>query len=147
MEISRKKNETLKKFSGNLADFQVWRDRVVDHISRDNRRWRGLLETLQHWQAPITREWLLTQSECGENAWDLSVMLEAFLVEHMNDSLYRRRRQLSGGVMGNGFEMWRWLFNEFQGGSDAIKLGGARRLQEWPRCTRLENLSAHLDDW
>ena len=49
--------------------------------------------------------------------------------------------------MGNGFEMWRWLFNEFQGGSDAIKLGGARRLQEWSRCTKLDQLSAHLDDW
>ena len=147
MEISRKKNETLRKFNGNLGEFQLWRDRVVDHVSRDNNRWRILLDTLQSWQVPITREWLLTQTECGYNGWDLAVKLEGFLVEHMNDSLYRRRRQLSGGVMGNGFEMWRWLFNEFQGGSDAIKLGGARRLQEWPRCTKLESLPAHLDSW
>lgn len=116
-------------------------------MSRDNHRWRGLLETLQTWQTPSTVEWLQTQSECGYNAWDLSQKLEAFLVEHMTDSLYRRRRQLAGGVLGNGFEMWRWLFNEFQGRSEAIKLGGARRLQEWPRCTKLDQLSAHIDDW
>ena len=56
---------------------------MVDHISRDNSRWRSLLETLQTWQTPITREWLLTQSECGVNGWELSVKLEAFLVDHM----------------------------------------------------------------
>ena len=43
--------------------------------------------------------------------------------------------------------MWRWLYNEFQGGSDAVNLGGARRLQDWPRCTKIENLSQHLDEW
>ena len=88
MEICRKKNESLKKFSGNLSEFQIWRDRMVDHISRDNHRWRSLLENLQAWQTPITREWLLTQSECGVNAWELSVKLEAFLVDHMSDTFY-----------------------------------------------------------
>ena len=68
MEISRKKNESLKKFSGSINDFQIWRDRIVDHICRDNSRWRGLLESLQHWQTPITPEWLATQSECGYSA-------------------------------------------------------------------------------
>ena len=28
-----------------------------------------------------------------------------------------------------------------------MKLGGIRRLQEWPRCTTLSSLSAHLDSW
>ena len=28
-----------------------------------------------------------------------------------------------------------------------MHLGGARRLQEWTRCTKLEGLSAHFDDW
>ena len=111
MEISRNKNDTPKKFTGSVSEFQLWRDRLVDHVSRDNRKWRPLLDELQSWQTPITREWLLTQSEGGYNGWELSVMLEAFLVEHMSDTLYRRRRQLSGGVMGNGFEMWRWMFN------------------------------------
>ena len=36
---------------------------------------------------------------------------------------------------------------EHHGGADAIQLGGMRRLHEWPRCTTLANLSAHLDSW
>ena len=58
MEICRKKNDSLKKFSGTVGEFQIWRDRIVDHVARDNHRWRGLLETLQTWQTPITVEWL-----------------------------------------------------------------------------------------
>ena len=74
-------------------------------------------------------------------------MLEGFLVDHISDGLYRRRYQLCGGERGNGLEMWRWLYAEFQGGSEAVRLGGSRRLQEWPRCQKLENLSGHLDEW
>ena len=73
--------------------------------------------------------------------------MEAWLVDWLSDSFYRRRKQLSGGEKGNGFEMWRWMFNEFQSGSDAINLGGSRRLQDWPRYSKIESLSAHLDDW
>ena len=36
---------------------------------------------------------------------------------------------------------------DFQEGSDAIRMGGARRLQERPKRTKLDQLSAHLDDW
>ena len=104
MEICRKKNDSLKKFSGTVGEFQIWRDRIVDHLARDNHRWRGLLETLQTWQTPITVEWFQTQSECGYNASDLSQKLEAFLVEHMTDSLYRRRRQLAGGSPKEAFQ-------------------------------------------
>ena len=74
-------------------------------------------------------------------------MLECFLVDWMGDGLYRMRTQLSGGSKGNGFEMWRWLYQEYQGGSDAVNLGGTRRLQDWSRCTKLESLSQHLDEW
>ena len=49
--------------------------------------------------------------------------------------------------MGNGFEMWRLLFLDYQGGSDAVQFGGIRRLQEFPKCTSMSKLSEHLDDW
>ena len=89
----------------------------------------------------------MNQSEGGFSGWHLSEILESFIIEWVSDSMYRRRTQLSGGERGNGFEMWRLLYAEFQGGSSAVTLGGTRRLQEWPRCNRLEALSAHLDDW
>ena len=76
-----------------------------------------------------------------------SQILEGFLIEYLSDSLYKRRAQLCGGVKGNGLEMWRWLFLEFAGGSEAVMLGGSRRLQDWSRCNKMELLSQHLDDW
>ena len=146
-EVCKKKNESLKKFTGNINEYTMWRERMIDHLCRSNRRWRPLLEDLQVRHEPITKSWLLGQSESGYTGWQLAEILEAFIVEWISDSMYRRRTQLSGGERGNGFEMWRLLYAEFQGGSSAVALGGNRRLQEWPRCNRIEALSAHLDDW
>ena len=81
------------------------------------------------------------------SAWVISQTLEGFLVDYLSDSTYKRRNQLCGGEPGNGLEMWRYLYQEFQGGSDAVHRGGARRLQEWPRCNNLSQLAGHLDDW
>ena len=36
MEICRKKNEALKKFSGTLSEYQIWREIIVDHLCRSN---------------------------------------------------------------------------------------------------------------
>ena len=73
-------------------------------------------------------------------------MIEGFLSEFLSDSLYKRQVQLCGGVKGNGLEMWRWLFLQFAGGSEAVMLGGSHRLQDWTRCTKMEQLSQHPDD-
>ena len=146
-EVDRKKNESLDKLCVNIREYQMWRDRILDHLCRSNRRWRHVLETLQVLNTPVRKEWLMTQSDCGYSGWEISQILEGFLVEWLSDGLYRRRTQLCGGEKGNGIEMWRYLYNEYQGGSDAVRLGGARRLQEWSRCNELDALSAHLDDW
>ena len=83
------------------------------------------------------------------NAWTLSEKLETFICTWVNDALYSRRSQLAGGESqaGNGFEIWRQLYLEHHGGAEAVKLGGIRRLQEWPRCTSFNQLNQHLDSW
>ena len=96
-EPSLKKNDALKKCNGNINEFQLWRERVIDHLCRTNRYWRTLLETLQVYATPITKEWLLTQSQEGYTGWELSLMFEQFLVEWLGDSLHRREKQLCGG--------------------------------------------------
>ena len=146
-EISYKKNERLFVFTQDPKDFKLWRDRVVDHLCRSTQRWRNLLEFVQQGTSPITREWLQSTNVDGVNAWDIATMLEALLVDHFPEGMYNRRVQLAGGSMGNGFEMWRLLFLDYQGGSDAVQFGGIRRLQEFPKCTSMSKLSEHLDDW
>ena len=114
-EPCRKKNDALKKSGGNIAEYQLWRDRIIDHLCRTNRQWRHILETMQVWSCKITKQWLLAQSHAGFSGWEIAHILEGFLVEHLSDGLYRRRFQLCGGERGNGLEMWRWLVCEFQG--------------------------------
>ena len=79
-EVDRKKNDSLKKFSGNVGEYQMWRDRILDHLCRSNRRWRHVLETLQVLDTPVRKEWLMTQSDCGYSGWEISQILEGFLV-------------------------------------------------------------------
>ena len=102
---------------------------------------------MQTGTSPIKNSWLIENNIEGVDEWDLSTMVESFLVGYLRRSMYNRRVQLSGGELENGFEMWRRLFIDFQGGSTAVEFGGARRLQEFPKCTSLPKLSEHLDDW
>ena len=60
-------------------------------------------------------------------------MFESFVIDWLLKPMYTRRTQIAGGEFGNGFELWRRLFNEYQGGSDAVEFGGMRRLQEFPK--------------
>ena len=69
LEPCRKKSDALKKFNGSINDFQMWRERIMDHLCRSNRYWRDLLEILQVWVTPITREWLVSQSNAGYSGW------------------------------------------------------------------------------
>ena len=75
------KNDTLRRFTGNMNEYQMWRDRIIDHLCRTNRHWRVILETKQVWGTPITRDWLNTQSHAGYGGWEISEILEGFLIE------------------------------------------------------------------
>ena len=132
-EISRKPNDRLFVFTQDAKYFRLWRDRFVDHFCRSTQKWRQLLEFVQVGTTPISKSWLQSTNVSGVNAWDLSTMLEAFLVDYFPKGMYNRRVQLAGGQMGNGLEMWRLLFVEYQGGSEAVQFGGIRRLQEFPK--------------
>ena len=63
--------------------------------------------------------------------------------------MYNRRDQLCGGPdqAGNGLEMWRRLYMEFEGGSELVAYGGRKGFNRYPRCTKVAELHQHLDDW
>ena len=123
-EPSRKENKNLFTFTQDAKDYQNWRNRMVDHFCRSTQKWRQVFEYVQTGTSAIKKSWLLENNIEGINAWDLSTMVESFLVDYFPRSMYNRRVQLSGGEMGNGFEMWRRLFIDFQGGSTAVEFGG-----------------------
>ena len=120
---------------------------MVDHMCRSNQCWRHVLDFIQTGTNPVTEAWLRNENIDGVNAWELSVMFESFIIDLLPKNMYHRRTQICGGEFGNGFELWRRLYLEFQGGDDAVQFGGMRRLQEFPKCENTAKLSEHLDDW
>ena len=146
-DISRKLNPLLFIFTRNVSDFQLWRDRMLDHMCRSTPRWRHTLDYIAKSKVPVKKGWLLFNNVEGINAWDLATMVESFVVDWLPKSMYKRRIPLSGGEQGNGFELWRRLHHDYQGDIDVVEFGGVRRLQEFGRCTDLKLLDDHLDDW
>lgn len=150
-EISRKKNDLLFIFTQKPEYYKLWRDRMIDQCCRSTMLWRHLLEFVQRGPEGFVadRAWLQNSNIDGMNAWDISTMLEAFIVDWFPKGMYNRRVQLAGAEHGNGFEVWHRLYVEFQRGPDAIEYGGVLRLQEFPRytSTSLAKLADHIDDW
>ena len=145
--ISLKKNEALRKFGGKSEGYETWSNRMMDHLCDSNQKWKPLLERLKVCTQPIYKSWLIKQTVNGNSGWDLAIKLESFIAKWLVDTLYNRRVQLCGNEAQNGFEMWRLLFHEHQGGTAAVNLGGMKRLQEWTRCNTIATLSQVLDDW
>ena len=146
-EISRKRNETLKTFNASIDEYEMWHDRMVDHICMNNAMWRNVLEYIEKQPVVCTRAITQTLDVLGVNAWDLSVMLENFLCYWVSDKIYKKRKHHSGGEAGNGFEMWRRFFKGFQGGGVTVKLAGINALNTFPKCSSAANLGSHLDSW
>ena len=146
-EPNRKENKLLFVFTSEAKDYKLWRSRMTDHMCRSTQQWRQVLDFFVTGHTAIRRDWLMATNVVGINAWELATMLEAFLVDWLPRSMYNRRTQWAGGEFGNGFEMWRRMYIEYQGGSEAVEFGGIRRLQEFPRCSNIAKLSGHLDDW
>ena len=148
-DVSYKPNPSLKIFTGTVAEYKHWSQRAIDHICRQNHRWRDVLEYTMKYPQPITRVDLLDTNVDGVNAWVLSTKLECWLADWFDKNLYNRRVQLAGGKSetGNGFEVWRQLFRQYSGGTQVVNYGGQMRLKDWPKCTNALQLEAHLDSW
>ena len=116
-EAINRKSESLRKFSGHAADFYLWSEHFIDHLSKVHTAWRYVLE----WFAkPIDDVSMarLRQETLGpyhENAAELPEKLEQLIVDWLPDVDYGRRNQLCNGEKGNGLAMWRRLHADNKG--------------------------------
>ena len=146
-EISMKKNETLKIFDWGAESFEMLHDRMVDQISRNNPMWRTILLWLGTAMRPVKKAECLTLECLSVNSWDLSVMLENFLILWSGDSLYKNRHCSCGLEPANGFELLRGLIADNRGGGVAVKMAGVKALNSFPHCTSVASLGQHLGVW
>ena len=59
--------------------------------------------------------------------------------------IYDKRIHLANGVDdGNGFELWRALFVQYEGGNEFVKLDGRTQLQNFPDITSMTGITEKL---
>ena len=91
----------------------------------------------------LRADWL---GPCRENAQDLAIKLEQLLIDYLPTTQYRKRKQLCGGEgkQGNGFKMWRRLFEDNRGSGDMVEYAGIEALREYKACNKISKVSAHM---
>ena len=97
-EISRKTDDALKIFNANIDDYEMWHDRLVDHICQNCSIWQTVLEFVEGQTQKITMAGTKPLDCMGVNAWELSVMLEICLCFWISAKLYKKRNNLCGGA-------------------------------------------------
>ena len=106
-EAMDKKSESLKKYSGNPAEFVNWANRFIDHMGRVHWDWKNTLQWLS--STPENLSYARLSNEVmgpwSESACDLARKLEQTIMDYMPEKVYNRRQQLCGGPTqkDNGF--------------------------------------------
>ena len=94
--------------------------RIHDHAQTCNPGWRRILDYVRKDQNRLTYDVLSRSQVDGLGPAELLMLsqdLWAFLGAHMTDDKMIARDVLAGGEDGNGFELWRILFWDHQGGA------------------------------
>ena len=144
--ISNKGTEDIPKFNGDSNNFRLWRTRVANHVSIDQPTWAFLLQQARTCTKLITPQWLVGMKIADFNCGDLSRILFSFLGKHLGPGLFPRMGVMAG-CDGNGFELWRVLFRDYEGGNDLTRTNERARLHDYPRCTDKNTLQAFLNHW
>ena len=143
--ICRKKNESLKIFKAEATHYKEWRDRVVDHCCRTNRKWRQALDYIAQDDQPWTFARLSGMDLDGYNLVELAKIFFDWIVDWLPQRLYNRRLQLCGREFGNGFEMWRRFRQKYEGTGAVMEVAGVDCLHAFPRCKGMMELEEHLE--
>ena len=73
----------------------------------------------------------------------LSSELWSFLGMIMTDSILPRRQALAAGEEQNGFELWRVLYWDHEGGAQHCQIQGVRQFMASPHCKDMFFWNAH----
>ena len=117
----------FEHFDGKADNYRNWASRVKDHLLSTNLNWGSVLEVIEKERVPLTKARLQTIAGIDDAPMDMvkvSQLLWAFLGNHcLKNSIYERRLQLTSGEDNNGFELWRALFQENEGGAEQVIMG------------------------
>ena len=124
--------EGLFKFDGNLAEYKAWKNRLRDHTAESWPPWRQVLDYFEKSPEALTTDYLNSVTVHGVNAMSLSADLWSFLLRWIGTTLYMRRTNMGFNIEGNGLELWRRLYTEFEGSDELVRMAGRSKLLDHP---------------
>ena len=96
-----------------------------------------VLQLIESQNTPFTNAALQTFDEIDGVPCDvmrLSQHVWALLCGNITNGLHTHRVAYAGGEEYNGFEFWRRLYQDYEGGASEVELAGIRSLHCFPRC-------------
>ena len=149
--VSDKKiSKAMSLFNGSAHSYRNWSDRIKDHCKEVNLGYAQVFSLIEASGSMITQANLnmgtLSDGTVVNFKW-LSQHLWVFIGKNINDDLHGRRLALTQNDADNGFELWRALFIENEGGAEQVALGGMSNLHAFPQCPRVEDLQHWLGQW
>ena len=145
--ITKKGINDLPTFDGDHGKYKTWKQKLVDHASESNEAWRNFLKHIERQTEPMTYQCLASLNFGRFTGWELALDLWSFISKRLGTTLYERRVQLAYGIEGNGVELWRRLFCDYEGGDAVVQLHGRSLLQNFKPAESTQGLAAKLDDW
>ena len=136
--INYKLPKNSNTFNGRILDYEVWANRVRDHLMMGNVGWGRHLDLVEADRYALALERIRSFTD-ADGCWlDLEFIgtkLWTFLGQFaIGDHLYARRVQMVGGETYNGLELWRRLYVEHKCGAEEAAMAGPRRLHNFPQC-------------
>lgn len=143
--INRQHSDGLFKFDGELQHYKAWKSRARDHASEDLPHWRQVLDHAEKCQTELKIEDLPDLTLFGVKAFQLTSDLWSFLLRWIGPTLYLGRTKLSPQIEGNGLELWRRMFSEYEGSDELIRMACRMKFLKFPAIKDLKVLNAQLD--
>ena len=146
----KKQSKAMSLFNGSAHAYRNWSERIKDHCKEVNLGYAQIFEMIEAQGSKIQQANLqlgvLDNGVQVDYKW-LSQHLWVFLGKNINDDLHARRLALTQNDADNGFELWRALFIENEGGAEQVALGGMSNLHAFPQCPRVDDLQHWLGQW
>ncbi|CAE8634939.1 unnamed protein product [Polarella glacialis] len=146
IRIDFRGTDRIKSFTGVSALYMAWKERMQEHMCRGKPK----LESLIRWaEKSASRIDEAAELSCefhgsGIDASQASSEVYSFLAYVIGDEL--RAKKIAAGAQ-RGLELWRSLYNEYEGNSAVVQLARLSRYLQPERAKNIESLSTALDKW
>ena len=146
----KKPSKELRAFDGDMANYDNWRNKVMDHFISVNCNYSIIFDRLEKCKTPIAWSTLgatRIQSVPHMNWEWLATHMWTFIGSYLNDTLLGDRLTLTHGESFNGLELWRMLHTQNCGGG--VQMANTERgyFVGFPKCEKASDLSSHLGIW